>query len=84
MPSSLFLCSLLLLQLTSQQVRHRRGLDLSGRSPPERRGGLGELVADAQGGEPFDRRGRLCGGGRWRVVRSRKALEAAAARHDGY
>ena len=62
--SSLFLLSL----LTGQQVRHRRGLDVRGRRPPERRGGLGELLADAQRRELFHCRGRLGGA----VVRRRR------------
>ena len=74
-------------------MRHRRGLDLRGRCPPERRRGLGELLADAQRRELFDRRGRLGGtavavaADAHVVFRRRQGLgrasESAAARHDG-
>ena len=72
---------------TSQQMRHCGGLDLRGRCPSERRRGLGKLLADAQGRELFDRRGRLSGALGFVARRRRDGLgsdtESAAARHAG-
>lgn len=66
-------------------MRNRRGLNLRGRCPPERRSGLGELLADAQRRELFDRRGRLSGAADVDVVFRQglgRASKSAATRHD--